>query len=124
MYFHYESSLKIVGMPELGPANHVARLVRYGAVGLGLCVGRKQGPPHAQEGRRFTYEKTRGNGWHASLGLDAGLTRQLTANLDVDCLKLDTSGSHRWVNTVFGEDMNSDYEGQCLVAAVRHHDGP
>jgi len=31
MYFHYESSLKIVRMPELGPANHVARLVRYSA---------------------------------------------------------------------------------------------
>jgi hypothetical protein len=29
MYFHYKSSLKIVRMPELGPANHVARLVRY-----------------------------------------------------------------------------------------------
>jgi outer membrane protease len=62
-----------------------------------------------REGQRFTYEKTRGDAWHASLGLDVGLTQRLSANLDVDYLRLDTTGSHRWVNAVFGEDTSSDY---------------
>ncbi len=59
-------------------------------------------------GQRFTYEKTRGNGWHVSLGLEAGLTRQLSANLGVDYLRLNTSGSHRLVNSTFGLDLSFD----------------
>lgn len=59
-----------------------------------------------REGQRFTYDKTRGNGWHAALGLDVGLTRQLSANLDMDYMKLDTTGSHRLVNSAFGQDMS------------------
>ncbi len=62
-----------------------------------------------REGQRFTYEKTRGNGRHASLGLDFGLTRRLSATLDVDYLKLYTSGSHRLVNSAFGMDFSFDY---------------
>jgi hypothetical protein len=33
IYFHYQSSLKIVRMPESGSANHVSRLVGYGIAG-------------------------------------------------------------------------------------------
>jgi len=60
-------------------------------------------------GERFTYEKTSGDAWHASLGLDIGLTQRLSVSFDADYLRLDTTGSHRWLNTLFGEDTSSNY---------------
>lgn len=46
VYFHYKSSLKIVRMPELGPANHVVRLVRFCNVkNLTMCCCTASSPP-------------------------------------------------------------------------------
>ncbi|MCF7965272.1 MAG: omptin family outer membrane protease [Methylobacter tundripaludum] len=89
---------------------YVSRLGVRMQLDWAYVIGENEDHHMLREGRRFTYEETRGNGWHAALGLDVGLTRQLSANLDLDYLKLDTSGSHRWVNTVFGEDESSGYE--------------
>jgi outer membrane protease len=58
-----------------------------------------------RDGQRFTYENTQGTGWHASLGLDVGLTPQLTGTIDMDYLRLSTTGSHRLVNSLFDVDL-------------------
>lgn len=60
-------------------------------------------------GQRFTYENTQGEAWHASLGLDVGLTQQLSANLEMDYMNINTTGSHRLVNSLFGQDMSFNH---------------
>jgi len=55
---------------------------------------------HLLKVNRFTYDKTQGDAWHASIGLKTGLTANLNANLEADYLKIQTTGSHRMVNGV------------------------
>lgn len=62
-----------------------------------------------REGNRWTYEKTRGDAWHASLGVKAGLTKSINAGLEAEYLLIRTTGTHRWVNDAFGWDESSDY---------------
>ena len=56
-------------------------------------------------GRRYTYEDTRGQAWHALLGIRAGLMEHVTLGLEVDYLYLSTTGSHRLVNEPFDIDF-------------------
>jgi len=49
-------------------------------------------------GRRFTYEKTYGDAWHASVGLKKGLTKNLVLGFELDYLQIITKGNHRLVN--------------------------
>jgi outer membrane protease len=56
-------------------------------------------------GRRFTYENTYGYAWHASAGLKKGLTKNLILGLELDYLRISTTGSHRLVNDPFGIDF-------------------
>lgn len=60
-------------------------------------------------GERFTYQKTSGQGWHALVGLDMGLTERLTAMIEMDYLRINTDGTHRLVNRTFGIDFLSKY---------------
>jgi outer membrane protease len=60
-------------------------------------------------GKRFTYETTQGNGWHALVGLDVGLTQRLSATLEGDYLRIQTTGTHRLVNSTFGQDSSFDH---------------
>ena len=60
-------------------------------------------------GRRFTYEKTTGDGWHVLAGLDMALTERLDATLEWDYLRIKTSGTHRWVNPEFEINFSSDH---------------
>lgn len=57
-------------------------------------------------GNRFTYERTTGDAWHASLGLKMGLTANLNAGVELDYLKIHTTGTHRLVNNTFDTDMS------------------
>lgn len=51
-------------------------------------------------GNRFTYERTTGDAWHASLGLKMGLTANINAGVELDYLKIQTTGTHRWVESI------------------------
>jgi len=57
-------------------------------------------------GNRFTCEDTYGHAWHASIGLKKGLSRNLFLGVDLDYLRISTTGSHRLLNRPFGIDMS------------------
>ena len=61
-----------------------------------------------RSGNRFTYENTRGDAWHALLGLKIGLTESLNWNIAMDYLRIQTTGSHRLVNDLFNVDFSFD----------------
>lgn len=54
-----------------------------------------------QPGHRITEEQTSGNGWHASLAVLLGITRNFDLGLEADYLKLETTGSHTLRNDFF-----------------------
>ena len=58
-------------------------------------------------GYRLTQENTRGEAWHAAMGLALPLTPRLTAAAAFDYLRIRTEGSHRLVNDTFGIDLTS-----------------
>lgn len=45
-------------------------------------------------GHRITEEQTSGNGWHASLAVLLGITRNVDLGVEADYLKLETTGTH------------------------------
>lgn len=59
-------------------------------------------------GNRMTYEKTRGDAWHASLGFKAGLTENINAGVEFEYLRIRTEGSHQWVHDVRGINESWD----------------
>lgn len=59
-------------------------------------------------GNRWTYEKTSGEAWHATLCFKAALTRNINAGVEAEYLRIQTTGSHRWVNDVYATDMSWD----------------
>jgi outer membrane protease len=60
-------------------------------------------------GNRMTYEKTRGDAWHASLGLKVGLTENINAGAELEYLRIRSEGSHQLVNDLFGIDFSFDH---------------
>jgi len=60
-------------------------------------------------GNRMTYERTKGDAWHASLGLKAGLTDHINAGVEFEYLRIRTEGSHQLVNDTFGIDFSFDH---------------
>jgi len=57
-----------------------------------------------RKGNRWTYEKTTGNAWHASLGLKADLTKYITAGVEFEYIQITTTGTHRWVHDIENVD--------------------
>jgi outer membrane protease len=49
---------------------------------------------HLLRGPRYTYEDTRGDAWHWTAGLSAGLAKNVLLTLEADFLTLSTTGSH------------------------------
>lgn len=49
-------------------------------------------------GRRFTYDDTNGQAWHAAIRLKKALYESLSLNVEAEYLRIDTTGSHRLVN--------------------------
>lgn len=64
-------------------------------------------------GNRMTYEKTRGDVWHASFGLKAGLTENVSAGLEFEYFRIRTEGTHQWVHDVY--DINQTWENGVKV---------
>ena len=59
-------------------------------------------------GNRITEESTRGQAWHAALGLDAPLAYGFTLEIQAEYLNIDTSGSHRLYDDFYDIDMTFD----------------
>ena len=58
------------------------------------------------DGLNFTFENTRGQAWHGFMGVKAGLSEAFSIALELDCLWLSTTGSHRLRNEPLGEDFS------------------
>ena len=67
--------------------------------------GRNQDHHLLRAGNRFTYEDTIGDAWHALLGVRVGIWQNLTAGLELEHLRIHTTGSHRLVNDAFDVDF-------------------
>jgi hypothetical protein len=73
---------------------------------LGYVIGKNQ-DLHLMRGARATYDHTTGMAAHALAGLSLGLTDSLDLGLEYDRLSINTTGSHRLVDT--GTDISWDH---------------
>ena len=60
-------------------------------------------------GKRMTYEDTRGSAWHAIVGLTAPLAKDFKLGLSFEYLRIESTGTHRWTDSLFGADMSWDH---------------
>ena len=59
-------------------------------------------------GKRMTYEDTRGSAWHAMLGLTAPLAKDLNLGLSLEYLRIQSTGTHRWSDSLAGAELTWD----------------
>lgn len=77
-------------------------------------------------GKRWTYEETSGEAWHASLGIKAALTKRISAGMEVEYLRIETTGTHRLDNNVFDIDIHWDHgveawsEQKCITISLEY----
>lgn len=64
---------------------------------------------HLLRGKRYTLEETTGDALHGSVGLAAGLTERLTLSLDGDFLRINTTGTHRWLDQNFSPVIDEQW---------------
>lgn len=57
-------------------------------------------------GRRFTYEDSYGQSWHAAFRLKKAIYESLSLNVGAEYLRIDTAGSHRLVNAPMDIDFS------------------
>jgi len=93
-YWHYFIGLKTAY--DLGRPLNLLRLKLHGQADWAYVVGSNQ-DQHLLQGYRFTYEKTTGDAWHASIGLKADLTESISAGMAFDYLRIQTRGTHLMV---------------------------
>ena len=60
-------------------------------------------------GRRITYEDTRGSAWHAIVGLSAPLSTDWNLGLAFEYLRIQSTGTHRWTDSLANADMSWDH---------------
>lgn len=56
----------------------------------------------------MTYENTHGGAWHAIVGLIAPLSKDLNLGLSFEYLRIKTSGTHRWTDSIENMDLSWD----------------
>ena len=86
----------------------VPRLKLHGQLDWAYVDGDNSDHHLLRTGNRMTYEKTRGDAWHASLGLKVGLTENINAGVEFEYLRIRSEGSHQLVNDLFGIDFSFD----------------
>jgi hypothetical protein len=106
-YWHYFLGIRTAY--DLGRHIRAPRLKLLGQLDWAYVDGDNRDHHLLQEGNRMTYEKTRGHAWHASLGLKAGLTKNINAGVEAEYLRIRTKGSHRLVNDLYNIDMTFDH---------------
>jgi len=85
---------------DLGRHVRVSRLKLQGQLDWANIQGDNKDRHLLRQGNRWTYEKTSGTAWHASLGIKHGLTKNINAGLEMEYLRIHTTGSHQWVHDV------------------------
>ncbi len=86
----------------------VPRLKLLGQLDWAYVQGDNKDHHLLRAGNRWTYENTSGNAWHASLGIKAGLTKNINAGVEAEYFLIQTRGSHRLANDVYDVDMSLD----------------
>jgi hypothetical protein len=84
------------------------RLIFRGQVDWAYVYGENSDHHLLRDGVRMTYERTRGQAWHASIGVKAGLTRNIHAGVEAEYLLIRTTGSHQLVNDIVNIDQSWD----------------
>ena len=106
-YWHY--FLGIRAAYDLERHMKIPRLKVFGQLDWAYVDGDNSDHHLLRAGDHWTYEKTRGDAWHASLGIKSGLTKSINAGVEAEYLLIRTTGTHRWVNEVFGWNESSDH---------------
>jgi hypothetical protein len=106
-YWHYFLGIRTAY--DLGRHIHASRLKLLCQLDWAYVDGDNRDHHLLREGSRMTYEKIRCHAWHASLGLKAGLTKNINAGVEAEYLLIRTRGSHRLVNDLFNIDMSFDH---------------
>ncbi|MDA8126534.1 MAG: hypothetical protein M0009_15280 [Deltaproteobacteria bacterium] len=106
---YWQYFLGIRSAYELGRHLRIPGLTLFGQLDWAYVEGDNSDRHLLRAGNRWTYEKTSGDGWHASLGLKAALARNISVGLEADYLRIRTQGSHRWVHDVINADMTWDH---------------
>jgi hypothetical protein len=107
-YWHYFLGLRMAY--ELGRhLKEASRVKLFMQFDWAYVDGNNEDRHLLRVGDRRTYENTRGDAWHALLGLNVGITDSINLNLAVDYLKIQSTGSHRLVNHAFDIDFTFDH---------------
>ncbi len=101
-YWHYFAGMR--GDYQIGKHIGVRGLSLLGQVDYAWVKGKNEDQHLLRQGGRFTYENTTGHAWHALLGVKYKFAPAWTARLESEYLRINTSGSHRWVVRDFGID--------------------
>jgi hypothetical protein len=91
---------------DLGKPFKLQSMILQGQLDWAYIEGSNQDHHLLRAGNRFTYESTTGDAWHAFLGLKMGLTTNINVGMELDYLKIQTTGTHRLVNNTFNVDMS------------------
>ncbi|MDD2925845.1 omptin family outer membrane protease [Rhodoferax sp.] len=79
---------------------NVPGLTLTGQMDGAIVFGKNRDHHLLRPGIRMTYENTRGNAWHALIGLSAPLNKNLTAGVAFEYLRIETTGDHLWTDSV------------------------
>lgn len=102
-YWQYFTGLR--SNIDIGQFTNISSLKLLLQIDWAYVEGSNEDHHLLRTGRRFTYENTFGYAWHASAGLKKGLTKNLILGLELDYLRISTTGSHRLVNDLFKIDF-------------------
>lgn len=103
---YWQYFVGVRGAYDLGRPLNLSRLIVKGQVDWAYVEGSNQDHHLLRAGNRFTYERTTGDAWHASVALVVGLTRNLNLGVELDYLRIQTTGTHRWVDSIAPADMS------------------
>jgi len=96
-YWQYFIGLR--GIHDLSKALKLSRVTLHWQVDWAYVEGNNQDHHLLRAGKRITEESTSGDAWHAGVGFKIGLTKSINAGVDLDYLRIKTTGSHRLVNS-------------------------
>lgn len=94
---------------DLGRPFSLSSLKLLTQLDWGYVYGTNEDYHLLRSGRRITNDTTTGDAWHAQVNLKAGITRNFSANIGLEYLRITTTGTHRLVNEPLGVDFSFDH---------------
>lgn len=107
---YWQYFLGIKASYDLGKHIDVPRLKLLGQLDWAYAEGSNSDDHllRGDGGNRMTYEKTKGDAWHASLALKAGLSENINAGLEFEYLRIMSIGTHQWQHDIYNTDESWD----------------